>query len=174
MLPLQPTSTRVSNELGAGHPQAARFAVCVALIMFFVEGVVVSVIMILVRRQWGKCYSHEEEVVAYVAAMIPLVASTYVVDGIQSILSGAIRGCGRQKIGACVNLGAYYLVGIPTAILCAFVFHVGGKGLWLGLSSGLVVQAIALLIITIRTDWDKQAKNASERVYSSIVPIDLE
>lgn len=40
---------------------------------------------------------------------------------------GTARGCGWQKIGAYVNLGSYYLVGIPSAILLAFVFHKGGQ-----------------------------------------------
>ncbi|RWV96163.1 hypothetical protein GW17_00041150 [Ensete ventricosum] len=40
---------------------------------------------------------------------------------------GVARGCGWQKIGALVNLGAYYIVGIPSAVLLAFVLHVGGK-----------------------------------------------
>ena len=42
-------------------------------------------------------------------------------------LVGAVRGCGRQKIGAIVNLGSYYLIGIPLAAIFAFVFHIGGK-----------------------------------------------
>jgi len=41
--------------------------------------------------------------------------------------SGTARGCGWQKIGAFVNLGSYYLVGIPAAIVFAFVLHIGGK-----------------------------------------------
>lgn len=40
--------------------------------------------------------------------------------------AGVARGCGWQKIGACVNLGAFYAVGIPAAYLIAFVFRVGG------------------------------------------------
>jgi Na+-driven multidrug efflux pump len=39
---------------------------------------------------------------------------------------GVITGCGKQKIGARVNLGAFYLVGIPTGVLLAFVFHLNG------------------------------------------------
>lgn len=39
---------------------------------------------------------------------------------------GVARGCGWQKIGACINLGAYYIVGIPSAYLFAFVLRVGG------------------------------------------------
>jgi MATE family multidrug resistance protein len=42
-------------------------------------------------------------------------------------ISGTAAGCGRQNIGAYVNLGAYYVIGIPTAILLAFAYHIGGK-----------------------------------------------
>jgi MATE family multidrug resistance protein len=41
-------------------------------------------------------------------------------------ISGVVRGCGLQKIGACVNLGAYYLVGVPAALFFAFFYHFGG------------------------------------------------
>ncbi|KAK2996315.1 hypothetical protein RJ639_026621, partial [Escallonia herrerae] len=37
------------------------------------------------------------------------------------------RGCGWQKIGAFVNLAAYYFVGLPAAIILTFLFHFGGK-----------------------------------------------
>jgi Na+-driven multidrug efflux pump len=40
---------------------------------------------------------------------------------------GVARGCGWQKIGAFVNLGAFYGVGIPSAVLLAFVLHINGK-----------------------------------------------
>lgn len=40
---------------------------------------------------------------------------------------GTARGCGGQNTGACVNFASYYLLGIPTAILLAFVFKLGGK-----------------------------------------------
>jgi MATE family multidrug resistance protein len=39
---------------------------------------------------------------------------------------GVVRGCGLQKIGACVNLSAYYLVGVPAALFFAFFYHFGG------------------------------------------------
>uniref|UniRef100_A0A2C9UKT8 Polysaccharide biosynthesis protein C-terminal domain-containing protein n=1 Tax=Manihot esculenta TaxID=3983 RepID=A0A2C9UKT8_MANES len=55
-------STRVSNELGAGHPQGARLALCVMIIIALSEGTVVGISTILVRREWGKLYSNEEEV----------------------------------------------------------------------------------------------------------------
>ncbi|XP_057974200.1 protein DETOXIFICATION 16-like isoform X2 [Malania oleifera] len=166
-------STRVSNELGAGHPRTARMAVCVVLVIAITEGVLVGSVLILIRNIWGYAYSNETEVARYVAIMLPFVASSNFLDGIQCVLSGTARGCGWQKIGAVINLGSYYLVGIPSAILLAFVLHVGGKGLWTGLICGLFVQASLLLTITIRTNWDQEAKKAMERVHDSTIPVDI-
>jgi Na+-driven multidrug efflux pump len=39
---------------------------------------------------------------------------------------GVLTGSGKQNIGAAVNLGAFYLLGIPMAVLLAFVFHLNG------------------------------------------------
>ncbi|XP_043695206.1 protein DETOXIFICATION 16-like isoform X2 [Telopea speciosissima] len=137
-------STRVSNELGAGHPQAARLAVLVVLVMAITEGILVGMVLILLRRVWGFAYSNEEEVAKYVANMMPVLALSNFLDGMQCVLSGTARGCGWQKIGAFINLGAYYLVGIPSAILLAFVLHIGGK-----------------------------AKKATDRVSNSMIPNDM-
>ncbi|KAK6921242.1 Multi antimicrobial extrusion protein [Dillenia turbinata] len=165
-------STRVSNELGAGHPQAARLAVFVVLVMVITEGIVVALALILIRNIWGYAYTNETEVINYLAIMMPIVSISHLFDGLQSILSGVARGCGWQKVGAFVNLGSYYLVGIPSAVLLAFVLHIGGQGLWLGMICALVVQVISFSIITIRTNWDEEARKATERVYDSKIPVD--
>ncbi|MED6156016.1 Protein DETOXIFICATION 16 [Stylosanthes scabra] len=156
--------TRVSNELGAGHPKAARLAVYFVFAMAMVEGIFVGAIMILIRNIWGYAYSDEEEVVTYVATMLPILAVSIFLDSLQCVLSGTARGCGWQKMGALINLGSYYLIGIPSAILFAFVFGIGGKGLWLGIICALIVQVSCLLIITIPTDWEKEAKKAKDSV----------
>ncbi|KAM6593603.1 hypothetical protein CsatA_001306 [Cannabis sativa] len=166
-------STRVSNELGAGRPDAARLAVCVVLVMAITEGLLIGLVFILIRNVWGYAYSNQVEVVKYVAAMMPILAISNFLDGLQCVLSGTCRGCGWQKIGAYVNLGSYYLVGIPSAVLMAFVLHVGGKGLWLGIICALIVQVISLFTFTIKTDWEQEAKKATDRVYDSIVPVQL-
>eukprot|EP00252_Welwitschia_mirabilis_P021038 TRINITY_DN5282_c0_g1_i8.p1 TRINITY_DN5282_c0_g1~~TRINITY_DN5282_c0_g1_i8.p1 ORF type:complete len:105 (-),score=22.40 TRINITY_DN5282_c0_g1_i8:85-399(-) len=103
--------------------------------------------------------------------MMPILAVSTSVDGLQGVLSGIARGCGWQKIGAYANLGAYYIVGIPTAVVLAFVLHLGGKGLYLGVLCGLLTQTVLLAIITAFTDWSEQEKKAKERVNESTLPI---
>ncbi|KAL2234403.1 protein DETOXIFICATION 16-like [Sesamum indicum] len=166
-------STRVSNELGAGHPRAALLAVRVVLFMAISEGILVGLIMLLIRNIWGYAYSNEIEVSKYVARMMPILAASNFMDGLQCVLSGTIRGCGWQKIGAFINLGSYYLVGIPTAILLAFVFHIGGRGLWSGILCALVVQVVCLFAIMLRTNWEHEARKAKDRVCDTSIPVEL-
>ncbi|KAJ6718840.1 MULTIDRUG RESISTANCE PROTEIN [Salix purpurea] len=157
-------STRVSNELGAGRPQGARLAICVMIIIALSEGAAVGILTILARQVWGKLYSNEEEVIRYVADMMPLLALSDFLDGFQCVLSGAARGCGWQKLCSFINLGAYYAVAIPLAVLFAFIFHIGGMGLWMGIICGLVVQVVALVAINACTDWDREAAKAISQV----------
>ena len=160
-------STRVGNELGAGRPQAAKGAVMVAVSVGVLEGLLMSTLLFCSRNVWGKAFSNEREVIEYVGRCIPLLAVMHCMDAIQGVLSGVARGCGWQLLGACANLGAYYVVGLPAAVVLAFVYDFKGRGLWLGMILGIATQTATLLIITATTNWHKQAENALLRVYSS-------
>lgn len=81
-------STRVSNELGAGKPQAARAAVCVGMIITIMETTIVSTSLFALRRILGYAYSNEEEVINYVIQMVPLICISVIMDSIQGVLSG--------------------------------------------------------------------------------------
>ncbi|OAP08720.1 hypothetical protein AXX17_AT2G30900 [Arabidopsis thaliana] len=120
-------STRVSNELGSGNPKGAKLAVRVVLSFSIVESILVGTVLILIRKIWGFAYSSDPEVVSHVASMLPILALGHSLDSFQTVLSGVARGCGWQKIGAFVNLGSYYLVGVPFGLLLGFHFHVGGR-----------------------------------------------
>jgi MATE family multidrug resistance protein len=52
------------------------------------EGLVVVVTMVLLRKFWGYMYSNEEEVVRYIARMIPVQAVSFFIDGLHNSLSG--------------------------------------------------------------------------------------
>lgn len=55
-------STRVSNELGAGNPQAARVAVGAVTVLSVAEAGVVSSALYCSRHVLGYAYSNEKEV----------------------------------------------------------------------------------------------------------------
>ncbi|GMN28247.1 hypothetical protein TIFTF001_001985 [Ficus carica] len=158
-------STRVSNELGAGKPEAARLAVWAAVFLAGTEAVIVSVTLFSCRYVLGYAYTSDKQVVNYIAAMAPLICLSIFMDSLQAVLSGVARGCGWQHIGAYINLAAFYLVGLPAGTVLGFVLHLKGKGLWIGIVIGSAVQSTLLSIVTIFTNWQKQAIKARERVF---------
>ncbi|KAF0903749.1 hypothetical protein E2562_029105 [Oryza meyeriana var. granulata] len=160
-------SIRVSNELGAGNPQAACLSVFISGIMCLTEGILVAIITVLVRDIWGYLYSNEEEVVEYVATMMPILSISDFMDGIQCTLSGAARGCGWQKVCSVINLCAYYIIGIPSAVTFAFVLKIGGKGLWMGIICAMTVQILVLVVMLLHTSWNEEADKARARVQGS-------
>nr|DAD31936.1 TPA_asm: hypothetical protein HUJ06_010787 [Nelumbo nucifera] len=158
-------STRVSNELGAGNPQAARTAVCAVMFLSLTETTILSTSLYAGRYIWSYAYSNEKEVVNYVKGMAPLISMSVVMDSLQGVLSGVARGCGWQHIGAYVNLGAFYLAGVPIAAFLGFRTPLRGKGLWIGILTGSTLQSAMLSLITIFTNWEKQAIKAKERIF---------
>ncbi|KAG4910191.1 hypothetical protein JHK87_056307 [Glycine soja] len=149
-------STRVSNALGAGSPQSARVSVSAAMTLAVSEAILVSSIIFASRQVLGYVFSNEQDVVDYVTDMVPLLSISVIVDTLHGTLSGIARGCGWQHIGAYVNLGAYYVVGIPMAAILGFWLQLRGKGLWIGILTGAFCQTIMLSLITSCTNWEKQ------------------
>ncbi|XP_026441387.1 protein DETOXIFICATION 14-like [Papaver somniferum] len=158
-------STRVSNELGAGRPQAARLAVFTTMIIAGTEIAIVSSTLFVCRYTVGYAYSNAKEVVYNVTAMVPLICLSTILDGLQGVLSGIARGTGWQRIGAYVNLGSLYIGGIPVSLLLGFFINWRGRGLWLGIMSGAAIQTAILCVITIQTNWEKQAEIARKRIF---------
>ena len=81
-------STRVSNELGAGNPYAARIAVYGVMSLAITETVIVSTTLFATRHVFGYLFSNEKEVVDYVTTMAPLVCLSVIIDSLQGVLSG--------------------------------------------------------------------------------------
>ncbi|XP_023732113.1 protein DETOXIFICATION 14 [Lactuca sativa] len=169
-------STRVSNELGAGNPQAAKLAVHTVMFVIVIEAIIVSATVFGCRNYIGKAFSNETEVVSYVASMSPFISLSIITDSLQATISGIARGSGWQHIGAYVNLGAFYLFGVPSGIVLGFPVHLRAKGLWIGIVIGSIIQSTCLSLVTGLTDWQKQAIKAKERIskVSSIVDDDIE
>ncbi|KAH0756228.1 hypothetical protein KY290_026498 [Solanum tuberosum] len=159
-------STRVSNQLGAGNPQGARTSAVSVMLIVAAESILVSTTVFACRNVFGYIFSNEKEVADYVANIAPLLCLSVIIDSFQGNLSGVARGCGWQHIGAYVNLASFYLCGIPIAASLAFLLNFRGKGLWIGILSGAILQTILLSVITYCTNWKKQAAMARERLHA--------
>ncbi|KAK9056392.1 hypothetical protein SSX86_027482 [Deinandra increscens subsp. villosa] len=157
-------SVRVGNELGAGNPKAASFSVLTVTTVSFVIAVVEAMIVLSVRDVISYAFTSGETVANAVSDLCPLLAITIILNGIQPVLSGVAVGCGWQAYVAYVNVGCYYIVGIPLGFLLGFHFNLGVKGLWSGIIGGTGMQTLILLWSTFRTDWNKEVEKSKNRL----------
>ncbi|KAJ0450279.1 putative multi antimicrobial extrusion protein [Helianthus annuus] len=84
-------------------------------------------IVLSVRHVINYAFTGSETVAHAVSDLCPLLAITIILNGIQPVLSGVAVGCGWQAYVAYVNVGCYYIVGIPLGFLLGFHCKLGVK-----------------------------------------------
>ncbi|XP_055821857.1 protein DETOXIFICATION 49-like [Solanum dulcamara] len=156
-------STRVGNELGANRPSLARLTAVVGLSSSFVLGLLALTFAILVRDVWASMFTQDQEIIALTSLILPIIGLCELGNCPQTTGCGVLRGTARPKLGANINLGCFYLVGMPVAVYLGFFRGYDFTGLWIGLLAAQASCAVTmLLVIFSRTNWEDQAKRAKE------------
>ncbi|KAL0691833.1 hypothetical protein Bca4012_091512 [Brassica carinata] len=154
---------RVANELGKGDAAAVRFSIKVILTVSTIMGMIFSVLCLAFCGQISYLFTNSKEVSKAVDDLSMILSVSILLNSIQPI-TGVAVGAGMQSIVAVVNFVSYYAVGIPLGLILTYVFHLGVKGLWSGMSAGIAIQTAILCYIIYRTDWESEVKKTSERM----------
>jgi MATE family multidrug resistance protein len=152
MVPLglsQAATVRVGLELGAGRAEAARRAGFTALALGVLFMAAAALVMLAVPRAIIAAYIDiadpaNRATVAIARRLIAIAALFQVVDGIQVIAAGALRGYKDTLIPMLLATCGYWCVGFAGGYLFAFRLGYGPVGLWWGLALGLAVVALLL------------------------------
>ncbi|KAK8644455.1 hypothetical protein V6N13_123761 [Hibiscus sabdariffa] len=156
---------RVANELGAGNGKGAKLATKVAVVTSVIIGIIFSLLIIIFHNNIALIFSTSQPLLEAVSRLSLFLAFTILLNSVQPILSGVAVGSGWQSFVAYINLGCYYLIGIPLGFLMGWGFNLGVMGIWAGMIfGGTAVQTVILSVITMRCDWDKEAEKASMHV----------
>ncbi|KAF3324929.1 putative MATE efflux family protein [Carex littledalei] len=147
-------SVRISNELGAGRPRAAKFSIWVVLMSSVTIGIFFFVLILALRDVYGVPFTNNPEVADAVSSLAVVFAFTLFLSCIQPVLTGVAVGAGWQWLIAYVNLGCYYLFGVPLGYVLGFPLDKGIQGMWIGQLAGVGLQTAILIYITWRTNWD--------------------
>ncbi|KAK4485745.1 hypothetical protein RD792_008391 [Penstemon davidsonii] len=157
-------SVRISNELGASHPRTAKFSVLVVVISAFLIGLIMSIVLLVFKNDYPSLFSNSSSVKQLVYQLTPLLAFCIVVNNVQPALSGVAIGAGWQALVAYVNIACYYLFGVPLGLILGYAINMGVKGIWYGMVAGTLVQTLILFWIVYKTNWDKEASVAAQRI----------
>ncbi|KAI3460095.1 hypothetical protein Pfo_016758 [Paulownia fortunei] len=155
-------STRISNELGARRPAKARISMIVSLLCAVALGLGAMLFTTLMRHRWGRFFTEDTEILELTTVALPIAGLCELGNCPQTTGCGVLRGSARPTIGANINLGSFYLVGMPVAFFMGFVLKMGFAGLWLGLLAAQASCALLMLFVLGRTDWIVQVERAKE------------
>jgi MATE family multidrug resistance protein len=155
MVPLaigQAANVRVGYWLGAGQPVAARHAGFVAIGLGVAFMSLSGLVLITAPHAIVGLYLRLDDpgnaqTVAIAASLLGVAAVFQIVDGVQAIGSGCLRGLKDTRIPMVAAALGYWGVGFPTGYFLAFHAGLGARGLWWGLAAGL---ASVALLMTLR------------------------
>lgn len=157
-------SVRVSNELGAGNAKIAKFAVVVVSVTSVAIGVVCLAVVLTTRDYFPYLFTDSEAVAKETTKLALLLGVTVLLNSLQPVLSGVAVGAGWQALVAYINIGCYYIVGLPAGILLGFTFDFGVEGIWSGMIGGIALQTLILIVVVSLTNWNREADEAESRV----------
>lgn len=157
-------SVRVSNELGAAHPRTAKFSLVVATLASLMIGLVIALILVLARNLYPDLFTNDAGVKELVKQLTPLLAVCIIINNVQPVLSGVAIGAGWQAAVAFVNIGCYYIFGIPLGLILGYWLQMGVQGIWIGMLTGTVVQTVVLFWMIGKTNWNTEVSAAEERI----------
>lgn len=156
-------SARLGNLLGARDAEGARRSAHSAAILSVVFGTVILSVLMATRNVIGRLFNDDQRVIQLVADIMPYVALFQIADGLNGSCGGALRGMGRQWIGALVNCVSYYGGALPAGVYLAF--HGWGlSGLWMGQCVALFLVGLLEWTIVGMSNWPVQVQKASDRL----------
>ncbi len=147
MVPLGTASAAavaVGQAIGRGDPQAARRSGSIAIGIACVFMSCSAAAFLLFPKQILQVYTSDVRVVGIGIGLLFFAAVFQLFDGIQTVATGALRGVGNTRVPMLVNLGGYWLLGLPAGYLLCFRFRYGVYGLWCGLTLALIIIALTL------------------------------
>lgn len=156
-------SARVGNLLGAMKPyEAARTANCAAVLSILLGSLILTTLM-ATKDIFGSLFNDDPDVIELVSQVMPYVALFQIADGLNGSCGGALRGMGRQHLGAAINMLSYYGGALPLGIYLAF--HGWGLvGLWLGQCIALYLVGVLEWTIIALCNWESEVQNALNRL----------
>ena len=98
----------------------------------------------------ARLLSDQPEVIAATVPLLAVAAAFQIVDGVQAVGAGVLRGAGDTRASLIANLVGHWAIGLPVALWLGYHRGLGVIGLWWGLCAGLSAVAVALLLRFLR------------------------
>jgi len=152
MIPLglsQAATVRVGIAYGQGdYPNLVRAAIMVSALACIIA-IAGGVLFAAAPQYLSRWFLNEHlpnvpAVLDYAAKLVIIAGIFQLMDGLQAIASGLLRGLKDARVPMIMALISYWPVGFLLAWVLGFPLGLGGEGVWYGILVGLTVASITL------------------------------
>ena len=147
MLPFgiaEATTVRVGHALGRGDRDGVRTAAFAGLALALCTQVCSALLMLAGHDAIAALYSADPAVIALGGSLLLYAALFQLPDGVQVVSAGALRGLNDTRVPMWMAALAYWGIGMPVGAGLGLWLGWGPRGMWLGLTAGLLVAAVLL------------------------------
>jgi MATE family multidrug resistance protein len=134
---------------------ARRYGISALWLVVGVE-IVFASIFISMHKILPGFYNNETEVIEIASLLILIAAVFQIVDGLQAVSLGLLRGLHDTKMPSILTFVAYWIIGIPSSIYLGIYTSSGIYGVWWALT-------LSLFFISITTTWRFRAKTSMHK-----------
>jgi len=152
------TNTMVGQNLGARKTERAERAVRLAAgvgagVMFLVAVVAFLVPEPIVNVFIATGTAEATETIRLGSEYLRIRSAEFAFIGVFQVLLGAYRGAGNTRTALAFSLVALWIGRVPTVYILAFATGMGATGIWIGMTLGNVLGAIAAGAWFLRGTW---------------------
>jgi MATE family multidrug resistance protein len=143
-------TVRVGQAYGRNDAAGVRRAGLVATLLGIAFAAILTVAVVFARYAIARSFFGEDTenagtTVNLTATLLLVGATFFITDGMQSVVSGSLRGMGDTSVPLLLAGISYWVIGFTAAWLLGLNTSLGAVGVWIGLSLGTAVYA-ALLV----------------------------
>lgn len=89
-------SVRISNELGSGHPRAAKYSVIVTVVESLLIGIFFMAVVMATKNHFAVIFTDTKEMQQAVGKLAYLLGITMVLNSVQPVISGTNKTTQKQ------------------------------------------------------------------------------
>jgi MATE family multidrug resistance protein len=144
------STVRIAQALGAGREDLLRPIGAGAWFVGLVVMSVFTVILVVAGPFIARGFVSDPAVIVIAAKLLIIAGIFQLVDGVQVVGSGLLRGLRDTKAPMWITIAAYWFIALPLGSWLAFGRGQGAAGMWVGLAWGLVFAAVLLVVRFVR------------------------
>jgi len=143
-------AVRVGQAVGRKDPHGAVRAGWTAIAIGVAFMACAAAVFLLAPGLLIRAFTTDEAVIEIGVGLLFVAAVFQLFDGLQGVTTGALRGLADTRTAMLWNLAGHWVIGLPFGYWLCFTLGRGVIGLWWGLSTGLVICGVALILTWMR------------------------